>query len=74
MAFERKQMDIREKACTIVTLTNNCVSAGDYGIYSVVGVYPFGEDSSHTLADQSTECSPCVTHRIHIFVLMTFWG
>lgn len=71
MAFERKQMDIREKACTMVTLTNNCVSAGNYGIYSVVGVYPFGEESSHTLADQSTECSPCVTENSHLSFELT---
>lgn len=73
MAFERKQMDIRKKACTMDALTDNCISAGNYGIYSAVGVYSFREDSGHTLADQSTECSPCTTHRIHISDLMTFW-
>lgn len=61
MDFERKQMDIREKACTIDALTCNCVSAGNYVIYSVVGVYPFGEDGGHALANQSTERSPCTT-------------
>lgn len=65
MAFERKQMDIREKACTVDALTYNCVSAGNYGIYSAVGVYPVGENGSHALADQSTERSPCTTHTIH---------
>lgn len=72
MDFERKQMDIREKACTIDALTCNCVSAGNYVIYSVVGVYPFGEDGGHALANQSTERSPCTTHRIHHVDSMTF--
>lgn len=63
MAFERKQMDIRKKACTMDALTDNCISAGNYGIYSAVGVYPVWEDSGHTLADQSTECSPCTTQQ-----------
>lgn len=35
----------------------NCVSAGNYGIYSAVGMYPIGEDGGHALADQSTERS-----------------
>ncbi len=51
MAFERKQIDIREKACTIDALTCNCVSAGNYVIYSVVGMYPFREYGGHALAD-----------------------
>lgn len=73
MAFERKQMDIREKACTIDGLTYNCVCARNYGIYSAVSVYSFWEDSSHALADQSTERSPCTTHRIHNVDSMIFW-
>lgn len=73
MAFERKQMDIREKPCTIDTLTYNCVSAGNYGIYSAVGMYPIGEDGGHALADQSTERSSCTTHRIHNVDSMIFW-
>lgn len=43
------------------SLTCNCVTAGNYGIYSAVSVYPVGENGSHALANKSTECSPCTT-------------
>lgn len=71
MAFERKQMDICVKACTMDILTYNCVTTGNYRIHSAVGVYPVGEEGRHTFAHQSTKCSPCTTHRIRIVDILS---
>lgn len=63
MDLEKKQMDIPVNARTMDALTYNCVTAGNYGIYSVVGVYPIGEKGSHALANESAERCPCTTQK-----------
>lgn len=63
MDLEKKQMDIPVNAHTMDALTYNCVTAGNYGIYSVVGMYPIGEKGSHALANESAERCPCTTQK-----------
>lgn len=61
MDLEKKQMDIPVNARTTDGLTYNCVAAGNYGIYSAVGVDPFGKKCSHALTNESAECGTCTT-------------